>query len=54
MRYEKILGDILQLEINCNCKILPDAARKQENTKAFTTDEKKLDLVENGRYNRKE
>ena len=53
VKYEKMLGDMLQLEVNCNCQILPDAAKNYEANKVFTTDEKKLDLFENLKYHRR-
>ena len=27
IKYERMFSDMLQLEVSCNCKILPDAAR---------------------------
>ena len=54
VKYDKVLQDMLQVEFDNNFKMLPDIARNEENTKPFTHMEKCIDIVENGKYNKKD
>lgn len=53
-KYKRFLSDIGQIELALRLKMLPDAARKEENTKVFSKEEELEDLMENGKYNKKQ
>ena len=53
IKYERMLQDMLQNEIDFNFKMIPDIARDESNTRAFSQHEKYLDFVENVKYNKK-
>ena len=39
-KYERLMKDMMHLELTLNFKLLPDMARSSENTMTFTTEEK--------------
>ena len=53
-KFKRFLTDVGQIELALNFKMLPDDARKEENTKVFSKEEELADLMENGKYNKKQ
>ena len=49
-----MLQDMLQNEADYNFKMIPDIARDESNTRAFSQHEKCLDFVKNAKYNKKQ
>ena len=52
-KYERFIKDMKDNEIRYNCSLLPPESRNEENTKVFTEMEAFKDLVQNGKYNKK-
>lgn len=53
-KFERLLKDIQLLELNFNFKMIPDFARNKEDIRVFTQQEEYSDLIENGKYNKKQ
>ena len=54
IKFERLLKDMGQFEVDFNFKILPDSARNEENTRVFTKEEEYEDMVKNIQYNKKQ
>ena len=51
-KYDRLMRDMMQIELEVNYKLIPDVARNSENTKVFSKEEKLVDIVENAKYNK--
>ena len=45
---------MMQVEVEMGFKMLPDIAKNTENVKVFSDKEQYADLIENGKYNKKQ
>ena len=45
---------MMQVEVEMKFKMLPDIAKKRDRVKVFSEEESYNDLVQNGKYNKKE
>ena len=45
---------MIQVEVEMGFKMLPDIAKNQDNIKVFSENEQYADLIENGKYNKKQ
>ena len=53
-KYDRLIKDMAQNENIYNFKLLPDEAREQKNNKIFSQHEEYADLLQNGKYNKKQ
>ena len=51
-KYDRLMRDMMQIELEVNYKLIPDVARNSENTKVFSKEEQLVDMVENAKYNK--
>ena len=52
-KQDRLVKDMLQLELELNFKILPDIAKNRKNLPAFSQKEKRDDIIANAKYNKK-
>ena len=45
---------MMQVEVEMGFKMLPDIAKNTDNVKVFSDKEQYADLIENGKYNKKQ
>ena len=54
LKYERFMKDVHTNEILFNCTLIPPAIEQSDAVKVFTEQEAFEDLVENGKYNKKQ
>ena len=51
-KYERLMKDLMQIELAQNIKLLPDIARDSQNTAVFSKEEKIADTIVISKYNK--